>query len=415
MMTSPPGVSGAGTFSSPFFQAQLGLLDPFASPSDSRRAAYDASAEGGRAALGVTGGGPGVAGRAPAANRGVASGDVGESAVESFYGASRRALRLQSAPGFHDYATPDGRQSAPQGAAGAPAYAGSYRLSESKDVLASNDTVSPDDENADLFYARKAAELLRELRVENSIDQLEESMRLWCARELVSPLLQESRRNMAQLVRVADLLLQDKATNRLPPEELGLLQRKEPELKLAEWLVTNCANHPMGEVREVVSQRARLSRFLDAGSQAARPYVLHRLTQLATNGYMSAFRWDGGGEWNGSKWRSHLPSDSKIILHVFCTRMDDYVRGFSRNHYVELADEEARKREHDLALVEARALPPYVFLQHRRGRWYPQPGRNVVFQALVLFVLFVKRHLDGRVEQMRLSDKSLGDLASLVP
>jgi len=54
---------------------------------------------------------------------------------------------------------------------------------------------------------------------------------------------------------------------------------------------------------------------------------------LAAGGYMSEYRWDKGGKTKGREWAEDLPTDSAVVMHIFCVYMDVHLPPHPR--YVE--------------------------------------------------------------------------------
>ena len=50
--------------------------------------------------------------------------------------------------------------------------------------------------------------------------------------------------------------------------------------------------------------------------------------ELAMDGdFLSSFRWDSGGEWNGKPWGPYLPSDAQVYTHITTVPMPMEVSG----------------------------------------------------------------------------------------
>lgn len=55
-----------------------------------------------------------------------------------------------------------------------------------------------------------------------------------------------------------------------------------------------------------------------------REYIVDRIRQLAQGSCMSSFKWNAGGpKWNNQS----CPSDSYLVMHLFCRFMDEHVPG----------------------------------------------------------------------------------------
>ena len=51
-------------------------------------------------------------------------------------------------------------------------------------------------------------------------------------------------------------------------------------------------------------------------------YVLERITQLAKGSCLAAFVWNGGGPYLHAPWTSDLPTDSALLLYLFCAYLE---------------------------------------------------------------------------------------------
>lgn len=60
--------------------------------------------------------------------------------------------------------------------------------------------------------------------------------------------------------------------------------------------------------------------FLEA--TANQEYLVQRVRDLAKGCVLAEYRWSGGGAYNGIGWDEHMPTDSAIVFHVFCTYLD---------------------------------------------------------------------------------------------
>ena len=79
-----------------------------------------------------------------------------------------------------------------------------------------------------------------------------------------------------------------------------------------------------------------------------REYMVDRIRQLAQGSCMSQFKWNSGGSRKDKTWNNqNFPSDSYLVMHLFCRFMDEHVPGstygsdfrypFSSKYFVQAA------------------------------------------------------------------------------
>jgi Cytochrome B561, N terminal len=89
--------------------------------------------------------------------------------------------------------------------------------------------------------------------------------------------------------------------------------------------------------------------FLELSSN--QEYLVKRLKELAKSSCITDYRWNSGSSYNGVAWDEHLPTDSAIIFHLFCTYLDSQLRPlpspggrpFYNRYVVEVADKKSPK------------------------------------------------------------------------
>lgn len=50
--------------------------------------------------------------------------------------------------------------------------------------------------------------------------------------------------------------------------------------------------------------------------------LVYSLLALGEGDLLARFKWNGGGPWKDREWTAELPTDSQILIHLFCTYMD---------------------------------------------------------------------------------------------
>lgn len=51
-------------------------------------------------------------------------------------------------------------------------------------------------------------------------------------------------------------------------------------------------------------------------------YVVRRITELASGGAMSAYRWNSGGRFKGEEWTDKFPTDAEIVMNCVASYLD---------------------------------------------------------------------------------------------
>ena len=104
----------------------------------------------------------------------------------------------------------------------------------------------------------------------------------------------------------------------------------------------------------------------------------------------------------------------QLLMHVFCTSMDDMIPDFTTHHVRDPSD--IRGPYPRVTLLQTRTLnaTPYYLVTHETREWRPEPGRNNVFHAIVLFVLYVHKYMQNRIGQVDLNDMACARLGRIV-
>eukprot|EP00727_Mastigamoeba_balamuthi_P005778 m51a1_g182 hypothetical protein (609) ;mRNA; f:597893-600053 len=142
------------------------------------------------------------------------------------------------------------------------------------------------------------------------------------------------------------------------------------------------------------------------------PYVVQRIHDLASSTHMQGFNWNDGGRWVGGPWTPALPTDAQLLLHVFCTFMDDKMEETSgkpkvfTNQYFVAAPLSPQKGKKDVVALY-QVSPKPLHLQVVFGEDWPVP------KALVTFVLIVKKHFNGFLRQTDLGGSAIALLSAL--
>ncbi|XP_017694720.1 PREDICTED: transmembrane protein 209 [Lepidothrix coronata] len=100
-------------------------------------------------------------------------------------------------------------------------------------------------------------------------------------------------------------------------------------------------------------------------------YLVERIRELSQGGCMSSFRWNGGGDFKGRKWDTDLPTDSSILMHVFCTYLDSRLpphpkypdgKTFTSQHFIQSPDKPDTSNENLFCIYQSSINPPHYEL-----------------------------------------------------
>uniref|UniRef100_A0A674IHF4 Transmembrane protein 209 n=1 Tax=Terrapene triunguis TaxID=2587831 RepID=A0A674IHF4_9SAUR len=96
-----------------------------------------------------------------------------------------------------------------------------------------------------------------------------------------------------------------------------------------------------------------------------------QIGELSQGGCMSSFRWNRGGDFKGRKWDTDLPTDSAIIMHVFCTYLDSRLpphpkypdgKTFTSQHFIQTPDKPDVSNENVICIHQSTINPPHYEL-----------------------------------------------------
>ncbi|NWR31329.1 TM209 protein, partial [Tachuris rubrigastra] len=141
--------------------------------------------------------------------------------------------------------------------------------------------------------------------------------------------------------------------------------------------------------------------FIRLESQKSAPTCLAELSQ---GGCMSSFRWNGGGDFKGRKWDTDLPTDSSILMHVFCTYLDSRLpphpkypdgKTFTSQHFIQSPDKPDTSNENVFCIYQSSINPPHYELIYECHVYSLPKGRNNMFHTLLMFLYIIKTKESG--------------------
>uniref|UniRef100_A0A3Q2LHX8 Transmembrane protein 209 n=1 Tax=Equus caballus TaxID=9796 RepID=A0A3Q2LHX8_HORSE len=136
-----------------------------------------------------------------------------------------------------------------------------------------------------------------------------------------------------------------------------------------------------------------------------------QIGELSQGGCMSSFRWNRGGDFKGRKWDTDLPTDSAIIMHVFCTYLDSRLpphpkypdgKTFTSQHFVQTPNKPDVTNENVFCVYQSAINPPHYELIYQRHVYNLPKGRNNMFHTLLMFLYIIKTKESGMLGRVNL-------------
>ncbi|XP_018421413.1 PREDICTED: transmembrane protein 209 [Nanorana parkeri] len=181
-----------------------------------------------------------------------------------------------------------------------------------------------------------------------------------------------------------------------------------PELQIGESSITSLKQAALVKASLIPTLNA-IVQYLDITPN--QEYLFERIKDLSQGGCMSFFRWNGGGEFKGRKWDTDLPTDSAILIHVFCTYFDSrlpahpkYPNGktFTSQHFVQTPDKPDTSNENVFCIHQSSINPPHFELVYQKHIYNLPKGRNNLYHTLLMFLYIIKTKESGMLGRVNL-------------
>eukprot|EP01097_Dermamoeba_algensis_P002126 TRINITY_DN1845_c0_g1_i2.p1 TRINITY_DN1845_c0_g1~~TRINITY_DN1845_c0_g1_i2.p1 ORF type:complete len:352 (+),score=76.72 TRINITY_DN1845_c0_g1_i2:784-1839(+) len=158
-----------------------------------------------------------------------------------------------------------------------------------------------------------------------------------------------------------------------------------------------------------IIKRIKYDKYLNVIGSTSREYVIKRIQELAQGAYLSAFKWNGGGVWKGKEWTPELPTDSQILIHLFCTYMDflllqdplSEIKPFTYKYFICFPDTPEGKSS-SVLIHQSHIHPPDFEVVYAKEKWRPDQGRNNLFHTLIFFIHCIAQKFDGYIDQVNM-------------
>ncbi|KAI8817181.1 cytochrome B561, N terminal-domain-containing protein [Fimicolochytrium jonesii] len=166
----------------------------------------------------------------------------------------------------------------------------------------------------------------------------------------------------------------------------------------------------------LVQERLKLENHLTISDFNCRSYVVARIKTLAQGNNLANFEWNGGSKWEGKRW-SHdwLPTDSQLVLHLFCRYLDEKMPGenfatygnftFSSKYFIPTGAKPTPG--HGIQIRHYTKWPPHYQTVAEGIVYDVYSGRNNVFHNLCLFAFYIKVKAAGYVGNLHVGGKSI--------
>lgn len=181
-----------------------------------------------------------------------------------------------------------------------------------------------------------------------------------------------------------------------------------PELQIGEASVTSLKQAALVRAPLIPTLNA-IVQYLDLTPN--QEYLFERIKELSQGGCMSSFRWNRGGDFKGRKWDTDLPTDSAIIMHVFCTYLDSRLpphpkypdgKTFTSQHFVQTPNKPDVTNENVFCIYQSAVNPPHYELIYQRHVYNLPKGRNNMFHTLLMFLYIIKTKESGMLGRVNL-------------
>ncbi|PIK41025.1 putative transmembrane protein [Apostichopus japonicus] len=148
-------------------------------------------------------------------------------------------------------------------------------------------------------------------------------------------------------------------------------------------------------------------------------YVVQRIKDLGGGGYIKDFRWDRGGDYKGKKWDKELPSDSALVMHMFCTFMDSQLppdpkypdgKTFTTRYFMKTPDKPDLKKD-NILMFQTKITPAHYKIILGDDTWDLAKGRSNMFQAILFFLHHIRSKHNGMLGRVNLGPAGINLLA----
>lgn len=250
-------------------------------------------------------------------------------------------------------------------------------------------TPSANKDEADLSSKQAAEEVWGKVtmnrHLNDNIDSWTAKFRNWINETILVPLVQEIESVSMQMRRMGC-----------------------PELQIGEASITSLKQAALVKA-PLIPTLNKIVQYLDLTPN--QEYLCERIKELSQGGCMSSFRWNRGGDFKGRKWDTDLPTDSAIIMHVFCTYLDSRLpphpkypdgKTFTSQHFFQAPNKPDMSNENVVCISQSVINPPHYELVYQSHTYSLPKGRNNLFHTLLMFLYVIKTKESGMLGRVNL-------------
>lgn len=279
--------------------------------------------------------------------------------------------------------------------------------------------VQSDAEHA-VDYERRFEQGLREWNLsEDRLQRAAENLKKWLVNKLLQP-LSEDLKNVNKQFKQQGFNEYDcnhelsEAPTQFTKIPVGIPIPASGQYTLRYILECSSQRDPL------LQRRLALEPYLDLPIKSKRTYVVERICELAGNGYLANYKWDGGADFDGRSWNEkQFPTDTDLLMHLFCTHMEELLpkdiifhKNFRERYVLDIAkvedsEQALRKLQNTqrsgILFIHEKQYPPHISLRADGKDIAVLPGRNNLFYSICLFVYYHMKEFAAEDEVLSLT------------
>lgn len=130
---------------------------------------------------------------------------------------------------------------------------------------------------------------------------------------------------------------------------------------------------------------------------------------------MANYKWNSGS-FDSSYNEEHIPTDSGIIFHLFCTYLDsqiwrspEFQRPFSDRYVSTVGCKEIKNKSKCAIICSSPMKPKFGFISDGKIQQFSN-DRNGLFYAIIQFLNYMKNNANGALEGVQLGRSGINIL-----
>jgi len=267
------------------------------------------------------------------------------------------------------------------------------RLGESKETKL-------EDEEFSYINRKDVRKLYKKLKILEFIDPWTERLRMWLSQWVFQ--------NLVQRIEQLEKFLGDAVIFLLSPMRIVQNNTQHPVF----W--TNPNNNLddfnlNGLDKNIQIEILKIRKYVDVLGCTSLEYVIKRIKILASGTCLINYNWNSGGNLDDRKWSNDFPTDSQLVMHVFCTFMDEKVvpiststkdHPFTLQHFMK-APADPKNLNINIVIYQTTQHPPHYNILATNPKdntietYQVIKGRNNLFHTIIIFVHYIKNYQKG--------------------